>query len=319
MAERVLGNVKWFSNKKGYGFITPAEGATVAEDIFVHQSSIHCDGYRTLVSLAFVLVVCFQLISCISVGVSGRQPCMHVPNHASSYVLHLHHLFLPSQDEGWEVEFEIGHDDDGKVKAISVTAPGGGPCTGVRKSRRPRERREGGGNNNGGGKAPAARAERGSPKPKEPFWHEILSDDVKGAIAEKKVRTSSGTIDVAVGDARVKLGTRGYSSMAHADGIIAEGTFECGADGNATFVWEHCITFDSGSGQWVLTNDKAAELLSALSLSDGTFALNRLLYVRKTFYVNRHTHVHSFFLCVQRKHSQRSPRRKRRNSPNTLG
>jgi hypothetical protein len=171
-------------------------------------------------------------------------------------------------DEGWEVEFEIGHDDDGKVKAVSVTAPGGGPCTGVRKSRRPRERREGGGNNNGGGKAPAARAERGSPKPKEPFWHEILSDDVKGAIAEKKVRTSSGTIDVAVGDARVKLGTRGYSSMAHADGIIAEGTFECGADGNATFVWEHCITFDSGSGQWVLTNDKAAELLSALSLSD---------------------------------------------------
>ncbi len=49
MAEKVQGSVKWFSNKKGYGFITPAEGSPVSEDIFFHQSSIHCDGYRTLV------------------------------------------------------------------------------------------------------------------------------------------------------------------------------------------------------------------------------------------------------------------------------
>ena len=44
------GSVKWFSNKKGYGFITPAEGSSVTEDVFVHQSSIFCEGYRTLVS-----------------------------------------------------------------------------------------------------------------------------------------------------------------------------------------------------------------------------------------------------------------------------
>lgn len=44
------GSVKWFSNKKGYGFITPAEGGTITEDVFVHQSSIFCEGYRTLVS-----------------------------------------------------------------------------------------------------------------------------------------------------------------------------------------------------------------------------------------------------------------------------
>ena len=50
MAEKVQGSVKWFSNKKGYGFITPAEGGTITEDVFVHQSSIFCEGYRTLVS-----------------------------------------------------------------------------------------------------------------------------------------------------------------------------------------------------------------------------------------------------------------------------
>ncbi|WP_243439990.1 cold-shock protein [Fundidesulfovibrio soli] len=38
------GTVKWFSDKKGYGFIT-GEGQ---EDIFVHYSSIQGDGFRTL-------------------------------------------------------------------------------------------------------------------------------------------------------------------------------------------------------------------------------------------------------------------------------
>ena len=47
---KVQGSVKWFSNRKGYGFITPAEGSPISEDIFVHQSSLQCDGYRTVVS-----------------------------------------------------------------------------------------------------------------------------------------------------------------------------------------------------------------------------------------------------------------------------
>ena len=38
------GTVKWFSNEKGYGFISYPEG----EDVFVHFSAIVGDGYRTL-------------------------------------------------------------------------------------------------------------------------------------------------------------------------------------------------------------------------------------------------------------------------------
>ena len=43
-SERYLGTVKWFSASKGYGFIAREDG----EDVFVHQSVIQTEGYRTL-------------------------------------------------------------------------------------------------------------------------------------------------------------------------------------------------------------------------------------------------------------------------------
>jgi cold shock protein len=45
MTQRIQGQVKWFSNEKGYGFITPENGSS---DVFVHYSAIQGNGYRSL-------------------------------------------------------------------------------------------------------------------------------------------------------------------------------------------------------------------------------------------------------------------------------
>jgi cold shock protein len=47
MEERLMatGTVKWFSDDKGFGFITPADAG---KDLFVHHSGIVGDGYRSL-------------------------------------------------------------------------------------------------------------------------------------------------------------------------------------------------------------------------------------------------------------------------------
>ena len=42
---RVTGTVKWFNDAKGYGFITPENGA---KDCFVHHTAIKADGFRSL-------------------------------------------------------------------------------------------------------------------------------------------------------------------------------------------------------------------------------------------------------------------------------
>lgn len=39
------GTVKWFSDQKGFGFITPDEGG---DDLFIHHTNIQGDGYKTL-------------------------------------------------------------------------------------------------------------------------------------------------------------------------------------------------------------------------------------------------------------------------------
>ena len=55
-AERLLGRVKWFNSKAGYGFITVTDGQRSGSDIFVHHSAINVENqqYRYLVQGEYV-------------------------------------------------------------------------------------------------------------------------------------------------------------------------------------------------------------------------------------------------------------------------
>jgi len=60
--DRILGRVKWFNNKAGYGFITITDGTRSGTDIFIHHSAISVlnQQYKYLVQGEYVE---FSLVS----------------------------------------------------------------------------------------------------------------------------------------------------------------------------------------------------------------------------------------------------------------
>ncbi|MFZ4482899.1 MAG: cold-shock protein [Chthoniobacterales bacterium] len=63
------GTVKWFNNKKGFGFISDPEGGDA--DIFVHYSEIQGESYKTLEPgdlVEFELVTSERGLKALNVG-----------------------------------------------------------------------------------------------------------------------------------------------------------------------------------------------------------------------------------------------------------
>ena len=70
-----LGTVKWFNSQKGFGFITPEAGG---EDLFVHQSAILAEGFRTLTEN--------EKVSFTVVEENGKQKAIDVQAPGGGYV-----------------------------------------------------------------------------------------------------------------------------------------------------------------------------------------------------------------------------------------
>ena len=197
------------------------------------------------------------------------------------------------QRDGFEIEFEIGNDEEGKPFADKVTAVGGtpipppDPATRKKKKVKPASPAEGteepkkevvGESTEEGGKKKRNRKKTAPKKevaPKKSDWYSELDEAVQKSMEEKGIKIDSGRIFISIGDARLKVGTGGYITLAHASGLVAEGKYSSGTDGKLTATWEKVLKLDGAD--WKASSVEAVNgaLLSEIDLTNGELRRHR--------------------------------------------
>jgi hypothetical protein len=211
---------------------------------------------------------------------------------------------LVLQKDGFETEFEVITDENGKYKAVNVTSADGSPCPGSELRQRSRRSKKTADENNSGDveqvtndndaanevdkegttAAPKrmTRNQRRSKKRnsdnnnkkdiKKPHpWEQDLEENVQVAMKSKDIEVDGGRAFLSIGDARMKLGTDGYAALAHSEAILAEGKWTVVPSGIVSVTWERVLNLVDN--EWTLSNivDVAGFLLNEVDLSDGTY------------------------------------------------
>lgn len=110
----MTGSCKWFDAKKGFGFITPEDGS---EDVFVHQSVIHADGFRSLA----VSPSLFR-------ERGEREPRVRVFDSLLTTTVLLPYCYtytIFTKQDGEPVEYTTTLDENNRLRAERVTGPMG--------------------------------------------------------------------------------------------------------------------------------------------------------------------------------------------------
>lgn len=196
------------------------------------------------------------------------------------------------QRDGFEVEFEIGTDDKGKPFADKVTAADGSsipPPDPSRKRNNKKKAKEASDTpdaaaENGGGEAKEGDAAKkgrtrnkrrnGKKETTKTDWYSELDESVQKAMEGRSIKIESGRAFLSVGDARLKVGTGGYITLAHSSGIVAEGKYTCDKDGKLAATWEKVLKLDGSEWKVSTVDAENGALLKAIDLKDGTWQRN---------------------------------------------
>mmetsp|Transcript_22128 Transcript_22128/g.28629 ORF Transcript_22128/g.28629 Transcript_22128/m.28629 type:complete len:354 (-) Transcript_22128:212-1273(-) len=271
------GTVKWFSNKKGFGFIAPTSDNTpTQEEIFVHQTGIVSDGqFRTLQENSEVKFDVekedesgkLKAVNVTNVDGTPISPPARQPRRPRGQ---------KNKKEGEaEASAEVAETPDEPAEGTSGDEAKENVDKGDTPGKKGKGRNgRGARSNNGKKKAEGAangevtkEASSATPAPpKEPPFHAKFSEEIKSQINEKGLQLGNKTtIDVALGEAtRIKLGQGGYAGLALASAVIGEGKYDCTELGLVRFTWERSLKFDGG--EW--KTEDPADLLNTFSLLD---------------------------------------------------
>ncbi|CAB9524096.1 Y-box-binding protein 2 [Seminavis robusta] len=264
--EKIKGSVKWFSIRKGYGFITPSsDNAPSEEDIFFHQTSIVADGKNAFLEADYEVE--FEVYKddagkykCKNVTKPGGDPC-EIPERKN-----------PNPRRRGKGGKQDGEgDEEGKTEETPEGEEGKEKenKNGENKGRRGRNKGKGAagkdktnaeGSENGTDDKKPASGGRGRNAPRKRFDDEI-TPEVKAKMKEKKLDMRQTSLLLVLEKSRLKFGPEGYAALCHADGIMAEGTFKSDDEGKVTLTWKNMLKFEGG--EWK-TSDPIA------GTSDGT-------------------------------------------------
>ena len=218
MPEKIQGTVKWFSNRKGFGFITPkGDNSPTKDDIFVHQSSIVMEKEGTYRTIKDGMEVQFEVatdsdgkLKAQNVTAADGSPCP-IPEPRERRRRKKKEdadTSTPDDEAGGANEAPKQGEENSKQTSNSNEKPAekkGGRNRRRKNNKKPNTTTNDAKNENTN-KANAADDDK---KPAKESLESILEPSVKKALELKNIKIVAGKTFVAIGDARIKLGSGG--------------------------------------------------------------------------------------------------------------
>jgi hypothetical protein len=116
-------------------------------------------------------------------------------------------------------------------------------------------------------------------KPQPKSWYADLDESVQKSLETRNIKVDGGRAFLALGDARIKLGTGGYMALAHASAMLAEGTYTIDKDGKVDATWTHVLKYDGAEWNPSTADDEKDILMTEISLVDGELDYSKAFWI----------------------------------------